>query len=122
MVAEITRCKMGIFDSFIKQDNSQNHKSNRKNDYMDYSAQASANSNNMPANVQPTSFEDVYRLLDELRLGKPIIVDCSKLKQTTAIRVIDILSGATYCLNGGWKAVAPEIFMFAPNNAFSSSF
>ncbi len=114
---------MSIFDTFIKRDDSTNNKQSRKNtSYSDFSAQSSSNSNNMPSNVQPTSFEDVYKLLDELRLGKAVIVDCSKLKQSTAIRVIDILSGATYCLNGGWKALAPELFMFAPNNAFGSSF
>ncbi len=114
---------MSIFDTFIKRDDSPNSKQSRKNtSYSDFSAQSSSNVSNMPSNVQPTSFEDVYKLLDELRLGKPVIVDCSKLKQSTAIRVIDILSGATYCLNGGWKALAPELFMFAPNNAFNSSF
>lgn len=97
-----------------------NGKPRKKTDSgMDYTPQASANPGAMPITVQPTSFEDVYNLLNELKLGRPVIVDCSKLKQATAIRVIDILSGATYCLNGGWKAVATEIFLFAPGNAFS---
>lgn len=109
---------MGIFDSFIKKDNSSS-----KTDYTDkvedYSVHSSTNNPNMPPKIQPQSFEDVYKLLGQLRLGNTVIVDCTKLKQTSAIRIIDILSGATYCLNGSWQSIAPEIFMFVPNNAFN---
>lgn len=118
---------MGLFDSWITQDDTPSKRTSKKevnygNDFSNHQSNPSNMNNNMPQRVQPTSFEDIYKLLDELKLGKAVIVDCTKLKQTTAIRVIDILSGATYSLNGNWSAIAPEIFMFAPVNAFGTNF
>ena len=74
----------------------------------------------LPTPVKPQSFDDVYALLKKLKLGQAIAVDCSELKETTAIRVLDILSGAAYALNGTWRTYGSEIFLFALDNAFKS--
>ena len=70
-----------------------------------------------PDTFRPNSFEDLYDMIDVLRTNRSIIVDCTMLKEGTAVRVLDILSGATYALNGDWKPISNEIFMFTPNGS-----
>ena len=65
----------------------------------------------------PNSFDDLKTFINYLKIGRTIIVDCTHLKEITAIRVLDILSGATYALNGDWTVISPEVFMFVPNGS-----
>ena len=104
---------MGLFDYFTK---SYDKKNQEKSSIPEnFSSQPKTSS--MLDSFKPESFEDLYGYLDILKVGKPIIVDCSMLKETTAVRVLDILSGATYALNGEWKSIATEVFMFVPNGS-----
>ena len=116
---------MGIFDSFIKQDDSprkpKRSKDERPFDGADMEAQsASAGpaTETLPVPVKPKSFADVYTLLNQLKLGQAVAVDLSELKESTAIRVLDILSGATYALGGEWRTYGSEVFLFALKGTF----
>jgi len=117
---------MGLFDFFIKTtEEKKTKKSTDERVYTDAANEeqsASISSSGkafVPKRVKPESFEDIYALLDQLKLGHAIAVDCSELKETTAIRVLDILSGAVYALNGGWSTYGNEVFLFfLDNNAF----
>ena len=64
----------------------------------------------------PKSFADLYPIIDALRLGRPVIVYCTELKEATAVRVLDILAGATYALKGSWQPIVNEVFLFTPAN------
>ena len=83
------------------------------------SASVSPNSGALPAPVNPRDFRDIYALLESLKLGRTVAVDCSELKESTAIRVLDILSGAIYTLNGSWSTYGNEVFFFVPNSPFA---
>ena len=109
---------MGFFDFFTSEvDGSKSKtKTKRKPKASTYS-EVSKPERDSSATFKPNSFKDLYELIDVLKKGKPIIVDCSDLKEATAIRVLDILSGATFALDGNWKSIAPEIFMFVPHGA-----
>lgn len=118
---------MGLFDTFIKSEDDQPRSKSSKSERLfgsEYTAPQSASVTPetqplLPVPVKPKSFEDVYALLDKLKLGQAVAVDCSELKEATAIRVLDILSGAAYALNGGWRTYGSEIFLFAFNNTFN---
>ena len=115
---------MALFDLFLKQnDRSTDRVNTRKEDERVFDPKSNApqgasfgpSAMGFPTPVKPTSFRDVYDLLDELKVGHAVAVDCSDLKETTAIRVLDILSGAIYALGGGIYEMEKEVFMFSPS-------
>ncbi len=63
----------------------------------------------------PKSYADVEKVIDDLKLGKQVIVHLENLKSTTQIRVLDLLSGAIYALNGGLNELQKGIYLFSPN-------
>lgn len=63
----------------------------------------------------PTSYDDVGKIIDALKSNKTAIVHLTELKAETAIRVIDMLSGAIYALGGGVYEMEKNIFMFSPS-------
>ena len=66
--------------------------------------------------IEPASFDECARLVDNLRSRKPVIVNLEKLDTDTARKIFDFLGGATYALNGNVQKVANNIFIFAPEN------
>ena len=60
--------------------------------------------------IEPESFDECSRLVDNLRSRKPVIVNLEKLDTDTARKIFDFLGGATYAL------IANNIFIFAPEN------
>ena len=116
---------LGLFDSFIKEDNSpkktKHNKGERSFDGSDMEAQSASSgpaNETLPVPVKPKSFNDVYSLLNQLKLGQAVAVDLSELKEATAIRVLDILSGATYALGGEWRTYGSEVLLFALKGTF----
>ena len=65
----------------------------------------------------PNSFDDLKTFINYMKIGRTIIVDCTHLKEITALRVLDILSGATYALSGDWTVISPEVVLFVPNGS-----
>ena len=63
----------------------------------------------------PTAFDDVELIIDAIRAGKNAVVHLEELKNETAIRVLDMLSGAIYALGGGVYEMGKNIFMFSPS-------
>lgn len=66
--------------------------------------------------VEPSSFEDSTKLVDSLKARKPVIINLGALETTLANKIFDFLSGATYALGGNAQRIAPNIFVFAPEN------
>ncbi len=67
---------------------------------------------NVNVNIcKPKSFNDVERVIGYLKEGKPSIVYLNKLKAQDCQRVLDMLSGAAYALNGGLYEIEQDIFM-----------
>ncbi len=66
--------------------------------------------------IEPKSFDESPKLVDNLKAKKPVIINLEKLESDTARKIFDFLSGATYALNGNVEKVANNIFVFAPEN------
>ena len=63
-------------------------------------------------NFSPRSFDDVAQIIDLLKSGKPAIVRLSAVGEKTAQRVIDLLSGAAYALNGNVCELEKDVYLF----------
>ena len=63
----------------------------------------------------PTSFDEVEVVIDAMKSGKNTVVHLTELKTETAIRVLDMLSGAIYALGGGVYEMSKNVFMFSPS-------
>lgn len=66
--------------------------------------------------IEPKSFEECPKLVDNLKAKKPVIINLEKVESDCARKIFDFLSGATYALNGNVQKVANNIFIFAPEN------
>ena len=65
--------------------------------------------------LQPQSMEDTQTVIDNLRLGKPVIVNLENLNSEAAQRLLDFISGAIYALEGSVRKVSRGIFLLAPD-------
>ncbi len=102
---------MGVFDLFGKEPKTKNER-----DYgrQDFSAPIANQPQNPVSVFIPTSYEQVEKIIDALKIGKTTVVHLTGLKPQTAIRILDMLSGAVYALGGGVYEMEKNIFMFSP--------
>ena len=102
---------MGIFDLFGKEPRTKNARtiSSELQERTELAKKTSS-----PLSVfSPTSFNDVEKIIDAFREGKATVVHLNELKQETALRVLDMLSGAIYALGGGVYEMEKNVFMFS---------
>lgn len=66
--------------------------------------------------IEPSSFDESQKLVDNLKQKKPVIINLEKLETDTARKIFDFLNGATYALDGKVQKIANNIFVFAPKN------
>lgn len=64
----------------------------------------------------PVAYDDAQSIADNLKSGKPIIVNMEELDGGTAQRVLDFLLGAVYALDGTISKISRGIFLVAPKN------
>ena len=103
---------MGIFDLFGRDSKPKTEQGVRgafSNDSFETKA------NNPISVFSPTSYEDVETIINALKSGKSAMVHLNSLKTETAIRVLDMLSGAIFALGGGLYEMEKNIFMFSPS-------
>lgn len=62
----------------------------------------------------PSSYDEVEKIIDALKANKTAVVHLTELKTETALRILDMLSGAIYALGGGVYEMQKNIFMFSP--------
>ena len=106
---------MGIFDFITK---SKKNDSKKKNNTQagaraqvkenDYSGSGSIN------RYRPKSFDDVAAIIDRLLSGEPVIVDVSAVSPQTAQRVVDLMSGAIYAIDGNMGELTKDVYVFTP--------
>ena len=105
---------MGLFDLFGREPNKTKNDRVIKTEFderVNYNESKSA-----PVAVfSPTAYSDVETIIDALKNGKNAMVHLSELKTETAVRVLDMLSGAIYALGGGVYEMGKNVFMFSPS-------
>lgn len=63
----------------------------------------------------PKSFRDVENIISTLKSGRQAIVYLNELSTSTGYRVLDMLSGAVFALDGGVYELENNVFIFTPN-------
>ena len=105
---------MGIFDFFSKKKTTDNKKAPQKSNQQRQSSGFETSNSNIEI-FKPRSFDDVAMIIDTLLAGKPAIVHLSEVRESTAQRVVDLISGAIYAINGGISELQKDIYIFTPN-------
>ena len=103
---------MGLFDNLFGKNGRTQTVEN--NDRFDRAFTPTSESNGRLTVFTPKSFDDVQKIIDEMRNGLTVMVHLTALKTETAIRVLDLLSGAIYALGGGVYEMQKNTFMFNP--------
>ncbi|MBO5066997.1 MAG: cell division protein SepF [Clostridia bacterium] len=106
---------MGVFDLFGREPRTKKEDRTATKKFNDGLA-GEINDKKGPVSVfSPTSFSDVEIIIDAIRAGKNAVVHLTELKTETAVRVLDMLSGAIYALGGGVYEMGKNVFMFSPS-------
>lgn len=106
---------MGVFDLFGREPRTKKEDRTTTKKFNDGLA-GEINDKKGPVSVfSPTSFSDVEIIIDAIRAGKNAVVHLTELKTETAVRVLDMLSGAIYALGGGVYEMGKNVFMFSPS-------
>lgn len=63
---------------------------------------------------EPSSYDDVEKLIDYLKSRQPAIINLDNASPDTAQRVLDFMSGAIYALNGSVVRISGNIFLISP--------
>ena len=104
---------MGLFDIFGRD---RNNKTEQRATYDKPFGSPVQNGAGGPIHVAyPKSYEDVQGIIDVLKNGTNAVVHLNELKTETAIRILDMLSGAIYALGGGVYEIQTNVFMFSPS-------
>ena len=104
---------MGVFDLFGREPKTKNDRLSNVNNTNDLYAYGDNNKGPI-AIFSPTAYSDVEMIISAIKQGKTAIVHLTELKTETAIRVLDMLCGAIYALDGGVYEMEKNIFMFSP--------
>ncbi len=102
---------MGLFDLFGRENKAKN---NRLTTNFDETVSAQTEQKAPVSVYYPSSYHDVEIIIKSLKNGKTAIVHLTDLKTETAIRILDMLSGAVFALDGGVYEMEKNIFMFSP--------
>ena len=103
---------MGVFDLFGKEPKNKTERTSRTA----FSAPSGLRTEKTApvAVFTPKSYSEVENIIDTIREGKNAVVHLNELQNETAVRVLDMLSGAIYALQGGVYEMGKNIFMFSP--------
>ncbi len=113
---------MGLFDFFSteKDDDNKSERTRRKLRQPEPAVfvneqKNETNKQELPMQIRkPRSFEDVEEIIDRFKQKMTVIVYVNELNNATALRVIDILSGAIYALGGGMAELERDMYIFTP--------
>lgn len=64
--------------------------------------------------IEVATFDDCEVIARTYRDGRPVLFDLAAVDRTTARRVIDFVSGATYVLRGSLQRVGSRAFLLVP--------
>ncbi len=65
---------------------------------------------------RPVSFNDTSKAADHLRNGKAVVLNLEEVDKAMSRRVVDILSGCVYALEGDVTKIAKSAYLFYPKN------
>ncbi|MBO4251101.1 MAG: cell division protein SepF [Clostridia bacterium] len=106
---------MGVFDFFGRSPRSKEIKTTKPFASVAPATENTAQNTGPVAVFEPTSYKDVEKMINSFKEGKNTVVHLENLKKESALRVLDMLSGAIYALGGGVYEMGDNVFMFSPS-------
>lgn len=64
--------------------------------------------------IEPKSFDEAQEIIDDLRDGRPVIINFEDTDRELARRIIDFISGGAYALDGSTEKISNYVFLFVP--------
>lgn len=105
---------MGLFDLFGKDPKTKEERlGNTFNDSEHFNGISTGQKGPVLVCV-PKCYDDVSKIIDALKNGKTPVVHLTELKNETALRILDMLSGAVYALGGGIYEMEKNVFLLSP--------
>ena len=66
--------------------------------------------------IEPRKFSEALTAIQALRASKIVILKLSELESKQVQRVIDLVTGGTYAIDGYTKWVGEQTFLFTPRS------
>jgi len=66
--------------------------------------------------VEPSSFRQSSKIMDEVEKGSAVIIKTIKLDEKETQRLIDVINGSLYSLKGELFELAPNTYLCSPRN------
>ena len=63
----------------------------------------------------PGSYEDALVVAENLKQGRAVVLNLSRLDVSLATRILDFVSGIIHAIDGDHKRVGDNIFVFTPS-------
>lgn len=64
----------------------------------------------------PRDYRESTDIIDDIKGGRPVIINLEEIDEESARKVLDICSGAIYALEGEISKISQNIFVAAPKN------
>ena len=65
---------------------------------------------------EPLCFYEAPLIIDDLRLGKAVVVNFEQLEASVKRQIFDFINGGIYAIDGSIQKVTRDIFVLAPKN------
>lgn len=66
--------------------------------------------------LEPRAYSESYQIIDQLKSRNTVVVNLKRVTATQAKRIMDVLNGAAYAINGDIQKIGGGIFLCTPNN------
>ena len=104
---------MGFMNFFLSDKNGDN-RNTRRNSAFDSLRETGNDGFNKSMDVaSPKSFDDVESIINSLKTGHPVILNLENVSEPTAVRIMDMLCGAIYALDGNVARVGNNANLYA---------
>ena len=64
---------------------------------------------------KPESIKDIERIIDNIKERQSVLADLSGIREETAQRMLDFLSGAIYAVDGTMQYIKDNMYIFIPS-------
>ena len=106
---------MGLFDKFRKKNYEEYYDDEDEKKGPGELADIALDGRNLDLKVmKPTSLEGTLSVIDNIKLKRTILLNLDSVEQPTLIRMLDVISGATYALGATIKKATNNSYFIAP--------
>ncbi|MGQ9845110.1 MAG: cell division protein SepF [Caldisericia bacterium] len=64
--------------------------------------------------IEPKAYDEAQEIIDNLKEGRPVVINFEDTDRELARRIIDFLSGGAYALDGTTEKISNYVFLFVP--------